>query len=122
MSPPLPSRTLLVRPLLTMLPTSCNETMASTPTATQKIASRVRCPPRPSERVAYDQYSPSRLKKPMMGSLSYFSSAAIAYWLLRIGGGRLNQAIHDADRAVGGASDLEVVRGDDERGTRRLAQ
>src|SRR5213083_3010250 len=33
--------------------------MAMTPTATQKMASTVRCPPRASERVAYDQYSPS---------------------------------------------------------------
>src|SRR5690348_16374635 len=102
MSPPLPSRTLFVRPLLTMSPTSWSETMASTPTATQKIASSVRCPPRPSERVAYDQYSPSRLKKPMMGChscISSHSSAAIAHWLLRVGGGCLDQPIHDADRA-----------------------
>src|SRR5580765_1252025 len=100
-----------------MLPTSCNETMASTPTATQKIASSVRCPPRASERVAYDQYSPSRLKKPMMGRLS-----SIALALLRVGGWRLDQAIHDANRAIGGAGDLEVVRGDDEGRACGLAQ
>jgi hypothetical protein len=52
MSPPLPSRTLSVSPWLTISPTSCSETIAITPTATQKMASTVRWPPRRSERVA----------------------------------------------------------------------
>src|SRR5204863_9043759 len=55
-SPPLASRTLLVKALLTMRPTSCNATIAITPTATQKMASNVLCPPRTSEREGYFKY------------------------------------------------------------------
>src|SRR5579872_1086740 len=55
-SPPLASRTLLVSALLIISPTSCNATIAITPTATQNIARIVRWPPRTSERDVYFKY------------------------------------------------------------------
>ena len=49
MSPPRAPRTLPVSAVLTMLPTSCSETMAMTPTAIQKMASSGALPA-PAER------------------------------------------------------------------------
>src|SRR5215472_1102166 len=69
-SPPLPARTLPVSAALIKLTTSCSATIASTPTATQKIASNVRCPPRASERVEYDQYIRAFIPGALSGSLT----------------------------------------------------
>src|SRR5260221_7440867 len=90
-SPPLSARIFPVRLVVTMLPTNCSATMASTPIVTHRIASSVRCRSRASDRVGYLQYIPAFMCCPLS--------------LLR------DQAIHEVKCAVGGAGHPGVVGG-----------